>query len=616
VLRLTRSSRFRYLPIALVAVALLIGILALECPLFAQSSGSSSSNPDARGISPVPRLVRSEAGGSAITLETSEPLFFLATSLNVCGYDAGLAESSPVRQKVRQEINEELAESAAARDSRDALCTFIREHALNDPGRSVAQYVSLALYLSPPPLLTPMVDESELPPDAGGVVDVLPLVRTFSEAAHLDALWGEHHPEYDGFVNHIHDPMTKMVLDTNLYLRMPVSTYEGRRFMVLLEPMLSPTETNARYNGVDSVIVVSPAAQPPNSVPMDLIRHTYLHFTVEPLVYARPGAMDRLMPLLKPIQMAPLEFTYKSDITALLTECLIKSIEAQTMDVGISKPVKPDSPKDRSEVDHYEDEMVAYDRRAEGMRRKTVELDMRQGWVLVEYFYGQLAAMEKESSSLKDAIGPMVYGMDVDREAHRESQFAFLPEGSGGDISFRDPVRRIPRPLTGLDLAEMKLMKGDVNGAGEIADTALKSDPNNAEAHYVLGRIDLMQGDPNGALENLTDTVTLSHDPRTIAWAHIYLGRMYDIARDPNDPDQVLPQRDKAVAEYKAALANRDSQPDTRIAAEKGLKQPFAPPKRTAASSDEQMGPASGDSTTLDPTGKAEKEAYRPTPPQ
>jgi tetratricopeptide (TPR) repeat protein len=445
---------------------------------------------------------------------------------------------------------------------------------------------------------------------------VLPLVRTFAEAVHLDALWGEHHSEYDGFVDHIHDPMTKMVLGTNLYLHLPVSTYEGRRFMVLLEPMLSPTETNARYNGQDSVVVVSPAVQPPNSVPMDLIRHTYLHFTVEPLVYSRSGAMDRLMPLLKPVQMAPLEFTYKSDITALLTECLIKAIEAQTMDVGIPKPVRPDSPKDRSEVDHYEDEMVAYDRQAEAVRRKTVELDMRQGWVLVEYFYGQLAAMEKEGASLKDAIGPMVYGMDVDREAHRESQIVFLPEGSGGDMSFRDPVRRIPRPLAGLDLAEMKLMKGDVNGAGEIADSALKSDPNNPAAHYVLGRIDLMQGDPDGALEHLTDTVNLSHDPRTIAWAHIYLGRMYDIARDPNDPDQLLPQRDKAIAEYKAALANRDSQPDTKAAAEKGLKQPFALPKRTAASSDEQRGPTSGDPNALDPTGKAEKEAYRPTPPQ
>jgi hypothetical protein len=132
----------------------------------------------------------------------------------------------------------------------------------------------------------------------------------------------------------------------------------------------------------------------------------------------------------------------------------------------------------------------------------------------------------------------------------------------------------------------------------------------------VLGRIDLMQGDPDGALEHLTDTVNLSHDPRTIAWAHIYLGRMYDIARDPNDPDQLLPQRDKAIAEYKAALANRDSQPDTKAAAEKGLKQPFALPKRTAASSDEQRGPTSGDPNAPDPTGKAEKEAYRPTPPQ
>jgi tetratricopeptide (TPR) repeat protein len=417
-------------------------------------------------------------------------------------------------------------------------------------------------------------------------------------------------------VDHIHDPMTKMVLNTNLYLHMPASTYEGRRFMVLLEPMLSPSETNARYNGVDSVIVVSPAAQPPYSVPMNLIRHTYLHFTVEPLIYARSNAMDRLLPLLKPIQMAPLEFNYKSDISALLSECLIKAIEAHTMDVGIPMPVKPDSLKDRSEMEHYQDEMAVYERQAEAVRRKTVELDMRQGWGLVEYFYGQLSGMEKDSASLKDAIGPMVYGMDVDREAHRESQIAFLPEGSGSDIGFRDPVRRAPAQPTGLELAEMKLMKGDVDGAGEIADATLKADPNNAEAHYVLGRIDLMQGDPDGALEQLTDTVQLSHDPRTIAWAHIYLGRMYDIARDPDNPDQVLPQRAKAVAEYQAALANRDSQPDTKAAAEKGIKQPFSLPRRTAASSDEQRGPASGDAPELDPGGKAAKESYQPTPPQ
>jgi len=39
-------------------------------------------------------------------------------------------------------------------------------------------------------------------------------------------------------------------------------------------------------------------------------------------------------------------------------------------------------------------------------------------------------------------------------------------------------------------------MKGDVDGAGEIAEAALKTDPTNPEAHYLLGRVDLMQGDP------------------------------------------------------------------------------------------------------------------------
>jgi tetratricopeptide (TPR) repeat protein len=612
---LNRPFLFRQLPIATAAVVFLAFSAIPQAALRAQtsSSSSSSSTPDSQAPIPVPRIAQPEAGGSAITLETSEPLFFLATALNACGYDAGLAESSPVRLKVREEINAELAESAPARDARDALCTFIREHALNDPGRSLAQYVSLSLYLGPPPLLTPTVDESELPPDSTQVVEVLPLVRTFAEAVHLDALWFEHRPEYEGFVDRIHDPLTSMVLDTNIYLHLPVTSYEGRRFLILLEPMLSPAATNARYNGVDSVVVVSPAAQPPGSVPMDLIRHTYLHFTVEPLVYAHASTMERLVPLLKPVQMAPLEFVYKSDIAALLTECLIKAIEVQMMDVGIKKPVKPDSLRDRSEFEHYESQMAVYDRQAEAVRRKAVDLNMRQGWVLVEYFYNQLGVAAKDGVSLKDNIGPMVFGMDVDRERHHDEQIAFLPEGSGGDIAVREAVTHTPPPMTGLELAEMKLMKGDINGAGELADAALKADPKNAEAHYVLGRIELMSGHPDEALDHLTKTVNLSHDPRTIAWAHIYLGRMYDIARDPDNPEAILPQRDKAIAEYKAALANRDSRPDTKEAAEKGIKQPFALPKRTAASSDEQ---GHADSAPLDPTGKAEKESYRPTSPQ
>ncbi|HEY5056420.1 MAG TPA: tetratricopeptide repeat protein, partial [Acidobacteriaceae bacterium] len=231
-----------------------------------------------------------------------------------------------------------------------------------------------------------------------------------------------------------------------------------------------------------------------------------------------------------------------------------------------------------------------------------------QGWVLVEYFYDELTKLEKTGTGLQEAIGPMVYGMDVAREAHHDEQIAFLPQGSGIDPVLRGHSRPKAKAPTGMDLAELKLSKGDkenVGGAEEIAQTALKADPSDARAHYLLGRVDLMRGDADEALDHLTKTIQFSRDPRITAWAHIYLGRLYDLARDAGNPD-ARPEREKAIAEYKAALANRDSQPDTRAAAEKGIKEPFALPRRTAASSDEQ-----GDAP-LDPTGKAEKQAYRP----
>lgn len=558
----------------------------------------------------MPRIAQPQSAGSAITLDTSEPLFYLSAALNSCGYDNDLAASSAVRTRIREEINAELAASAEARDARDALCGFVRSHALGDKSLSLAQYVSLSLYVGAPPLLTPTVDVTDLPTDAAQVVEVLPLVRTFAEAVHLNALWGEHRAEYEAFVDRIHDPLTKMFLDTNVYLHLPVSSYDGRRFLVLLEPMLAPSETNARVYGNDYIVVVSPAAAG-DVVPVDLIRHAYLHYLVEPMVYSRPAAMDRLLPLLKSVQDAPLELSYKSDITSLLAECLIKAIEVHMMDTGIALPVRPSPRSDRSVIEKYEEQMIVYDRQAEAVRRKAVDLEMRQGWVLVEYFYDELAKLDKTGTGLQDAIGPMVYGMDVAREVHHDQQIPFLPEGSGIDPLRRGQRQSAAKAPTGMDLAELKLSKGDkddVNGAEDIAEATLKSDPANAAAHYLLGRVDLMKGEPDEALDHLTKTIALSKDPRTIAWAHIYLGRLYDLARDPDDPN-AHPEREKAIAEYKAALANRDSQPDTKAAAEKGIQQPFALPRRTARSSDEQEQDA-----PLDPSGKAEKEAYRPGP--
>ena len=560
------------------------------------SSSSSSDTPSKEAPSkPAPRIAQPEAGGSAITLETSEPLFYIAVALNTCGYDADLANSSPVRARIREEINTQVAASAAARTSRDALCSYVREHTLADGGLNLAQYISLALYLSPPPELTPTADQTELPPDSTQVVNILPLLRTFAEDIHLNAIWVEHRAEYEDLTSRVHGPLTKMILNTNIYLRLPVSSYDGRRFLVLLEPMLAPSTTNARIYSNDYIVVSSPAADPLGAVHMDDIRHIYLHYEIEPMVYARAQAMERLQPLLKAVQDAPLEYTYKTEIVPLLTECLIKAIETHTMDVGIPKPPKPGPQvKARADLERYDADMSAYEREAEAVRRKAVDLAMRQGWVLVDYFYGQIGTMEKDGVSLKENMGQMVYGMDVDRERHKDQQIAFLPESS------HDVLRRATTQLSGLQLAELKIFKGDLAGASEIASKVL-ADPagDHAQAHYVLARVNLMQRQPGAAIGDFQAVLDTSKNPRTLAWSHIYLGRLYDI----------VPDREKAVAEYQAALIVRDAQPDTKAAAEQGIKHPFVAPKV------EHQTPDESDDAPLDPSGKAEKDAYRPPPP-
>jgi tetratricopeptide (TPR) repeat protein len=146
----------------------------------------------------------------------------------------------------------------------------------------------------------------------------------------------------------------------------------------------------------------------------------------------------------------------------------------------------------------------------------------------------------------------------------------------------------------------MKIYKGDLTGAADIANKVL-ADPSgdHAQAHYVLARVNLMQRQPGAAIGDFQEVLGTSKDPRTLAWSHIYLGRLYD----------VMPDREKAVAEYQAALIVRDSQPDTKAAAEAGIKQPFVGPKTQHPTPDES------DDAPLDPSGKAEKDAYRPPPP-
>jgi hypothetical protein len=536
----------------------------------AQSSSSSSSTPQAAPKSPA--LV--DTTGPDISLQNSEALFDIAAALNSCGYDQGLATSDPVRQEVRDLVNQALQSSADARDAHEKICTFIEQHRLSDNGSDLAQYISLALFVSAPPELAPSGEGEEMPPDASGVENILPLLRSFAQYANLHVIWLQVRPQYDKQLVQLHDSLTKMINDTGIYLKTPAGTTPGRRFLVVVEPLLDPGQTNARVYGADYVVVASPVN---GTIHMREVRHAYLHYQIEPLLYARASVLDRLQPFLKSVKDAPLDFTYRSDIVALVVECMIRAVEARTMDTGVTIYKIPADTR-RSDLEAATHQHNASVEAAEAVRRRAVQHSMADGYVLTEYFYDSFAAFERQPQSFKESIGEMVYGMDVSQQLNHVKSITFNQQSS------TDVVHRTPRELRGLDLAEMKLMKGDTEGAGALAQQSVtdkSGDP--ARANFILARVAIMHRDVSVAQHDFEETIRLSKDPRMLAWSHIYLGRIYDIQD----------QRDQAVTEYRAALTVRDGQADTRLAAEKGLKQPYAVPQKehTEPATDDDSAP-------------------------
>lgn len=484
----------------------------------------------------------------------------MAAALNACGYDEDLADSAPVRTKVRDEMNDALAKSETAREARDKVCLFIAQHRMTGSERDISQYISLALYLSPPPELETTVELPQMPPDSTQVAEIAPLLRDFAAAVDLHGIWLTVHHVYDEEIERLHDPLSQMIVNTNLYLKMPASTYSGSRFIVVIEPQLSPSLVNARIYGTDYIVVLSPVN---GKIPMADVRHTYLHYVIEPLLYARSNAIDRMQPILKEVRDAPLDFRYRSDTVALTVECLIKAIEARTMDTGV--PVyKIPAGIDRSDLPRYERERQLYLDKVEAVRVAAVRHDMNQGFVLTQYFFEQLILFEKGPASLKDSIGEMVYGMDVDQQVHRARQTTWDQQADGDVLQ-----RSKPRPLTGLDLAEVRLEEGDVTGASGIAhkyvdakSDSLQAIADRSRADFILARAAVMTGHPEEAIDRFQQTIATSKEPRLLAWSHIYLGRMLDLDC----------KRDQALAEYKEALAARDGAQDTRLAAERGVK--------------------------------------------
>jgi hypothetical protein len=234
--------------------------------------------------------------------------------------------------------------------------------------------------------------------------------------------------------------------------------------------------------------------------------------------------------------------SFKADPSLLVTECLIRSVEARTLSGGKA----PQSEQDRA-----------------------VEDSMAQGFVLTRYFYERLLDFEKDSIGFRNALPAMLAQLDVRKEQKRAGQIQFATSA--------DPeLLHLSRPKEGklLVTAEERLSAGDAGTAEKLAKEALAEkteDP--GRAYFILAQIAL-HGNMDGARNYFEQALKATSEPKVVAWSHIYLGRMLDL----RDEQQGGPLRAEAVVHYQEAVSASESLPEAKAAAEQGLQKPFGPP--------------------------------------
>ncbi|MFZ0797968.1 MAG: tetratricopeptide repeat protein [Terriglobales bacterium] len=468
-----------------------------------------------------------------VSLESSETLFTALTAINTCGYDQELSASDPLRTQIRLEVAKAVEDTAGAQDVVGPMCLFYRQHQVPDPAHDLSHYVSLALYLEEPPTFTLKVKEAELPPDASAVAGIVPLMQAFHARIGLHAIWERHRERYKELAAIYHDPLAKMTFDTEIYLKMPSAGYLGRQFTVYLDAMGAPGQTNARNYASDYYVVISPSSG--TAIKLQQIRHTYLHYLLDPLALKNGDSFKRLEPLLEAVQNAPMDEAFKSNISLLVTECLIRAIEQRLTKV-------PDAE-----------------------RAKSIEEADKEGYVLTRYFYDALGRFDKDPTGMRNAYAEMVGSIEVGKEMKRASLLEFSSEAAPELLHLAGAHSEHL-----LLNAERRLAAGDPQTAQKLAQQALdEQEEDSGRALFILAEVATANRDMEGARIYFERALQTAREPKVIAWSHIYLGRIFDLKED----------RLAAVDQYRAALdAAGGALPEVKLAAQRGLDQPYEPP--------------------------------------
>ena len=468
---------------------------------------------------------------SSVVLDSNEQLDTVLAAINAAGYDAGLGVDTG--NTTRDDVRARLAKDQIA-CLPDLRKLYADHHDPKDAAADLGQFVSLALFLDPPPRFGFTVPEADLPPDARVLRGMVPLLRAFYEQADFPDLWARMRPRYAAEIERYSPAVRRAVELTDAYLRSPAGEYLGRTYTIYLTLLGAPGQEAARIYQANYYLVITPSQEPK----IDEIRHQYLHFLLDPLAVKYAPEVQEKQSLSAIAREAPaLSADFKEDFPLLLTECLIKAVELR-----MDKTPKPDAQKKVREM-------------------------TASGLILVPYFYDALAGYEQQESAMSVFYKTMVGAIDLGKETRALEGVSFIqPTGARGEGK-APPVLTEEQRMIGD--ADNLFYEGKYKEARAAYDAVLAKYPGNERALFGIAVVAANMRKPDTALEYFTKTLEVARDLRIATWSHIYLGRL----------DDVLGRRQEALAHYRAALVTAAAYPTALTAAEEGLARPFGPGK-------------------------------------
>ena len=490
---------------------------------------------------------RAQTTSQSVTVQPNQQIFDIMCALDAAGFDANSAtlDMYPAHAALRARMLQ--LNGPAVQAIRD----FYRKHQFINPDETLSPFLSFALVVGPPPNFSFIVSRNDVPPAVTSIDDFGEVLHNFYVEANLDREWAAAQPEVNAEIARLTDPVRQLVFRTTAYLRELMASSGSRTFTVYVEPLVG-NRVNFRNIGNHYAIIVGPGPE----LPMDSIRHSFLHFLLDPMTLKYQQSVSTRRALLQVADRAPqLPPAYHDDFVGLFDECLVRAAELRL---------------EKLSADHVESALRQND---------------RTGFILVRPLYQQLAIFEKSEPAMSFYFPSLAQGINVSAQEKRFAGFQFADASE--KVSAGGVAGEAETTTADLQL-QQELLHGDRLIATEDGKSAeatfqgiLEQHPNLPRALYGLAIASVLEGQGQKA-EMLFQQVVhapvsspssaMAPSPDILAWSHVYLGRMSDLRG----------KRQEAQDEYRAALAVSGAPEQARVAAQQGLNVPYSPPPKGA----------------------------------